>query len=184
MITVWLTSKKHPSPETFSTTQVACYPKQLLRAVSRNVTKLKQWESPPNWKKYENNRSEHEEKVWLNNTANTKDRGTQREIWRKRPKTNNNISKAFWSHFKHFRRLLGKMYPFLTPRKTDGRVPNQQGTTYNLQPDLLGSFAEDVYVQTLNYGPVWVWPKGKIQTFSWGVVGGGGGLGWGVVFDT
>ena len=66
------------------------------------------------------------------------------------------------------------MYPFLTPRKTDGRVPNQQGTTYNLQPDLLGSFAEDVYVQTLNYGPLWVWPKGKIQTFSWGVVGGGG----------
>ena len=34
-----------------------------------------------------------------------------------------------------------KMYPFLTPKKTDGRVPNQQGTTYNLQPDLLGSFA-------------------------------------------
>ena len=49
-----------------------------------------------------------------------------------------------------------------------------QPTTYNLQPDLLGSFAEDVYVQTLNYGPLWVWPKGKIQTFSWGVVGGGG----------
>ena len=66
-----------------------------------------------------------------------------------------------------------KMYPFLTPRKTDGRVPNQQGTTYNLQPDLLGSFAEDVYVQTLNYGPLWVLPKGKIQTFSWGVGGGG-----------
>ena len=56
-----------------------------------------------------------------------------------------------------------KMYPFLTPSKTDGRVPNQQGTTYNLQPDLLGSFAEDVYVQTLNYGPLWVWPKGKFR---------------------
>ena len=50
-----------------------------------------------------------------------------------------------------------------------------QPTTYNLQPDLLGSFAEDVYVQTLNYGPLWVLPKGKIQTFSWGVEGGGGG---------
>ena len=170
MITVWLTSKKHPSPETFWTTQVACYPKQLLRAVSRNVTKLKQWESPPNWKKYENNRSEHEEKVWLNNTANTKDRGTQREILRKRPKTNNNISKAFWSHFKYFRRLLGKNES--VPHSQQDWWKSSQPARYNLQPDLLGSFAEDVYVQTLNYGPLWVLPKGKIQTFSWGVEGG------------
>ena len=33
----------------------------------------------------------------------------------------------FWSHFKHFGRLLGKQYMFLTPSKTDGRVPSQQG---------------------------------------------------------
>ena len=40
--------------------------------------------------------------------------------------------KAFWSHFKHFGRLLGKIDLFLI--KTDGRVPNQQGapTTCNL----------------------------------------------------
>ena len=170
MITVWLTSKKHPSPETFSTTQVACYPKQLLRAVSRSVTKFKQWESPPNWKKYENNRSEHKKKVWLNNTANTKDRGTQREILRKRPKTKNNISKAFWSHFKYFRRLLGKNES--VPHSQQDWWKSSQPARYNLQPDLLGSFAEDVYVQTLNYGPLWVLPKGKIQTFSWGVEGG------------
>ena len=37
------------------------------------------------------------------------------------------MNKAFGSHFKHFGRLLGKMYLFLTPSKTDGRVPNQQG---------------------------------------------------------
>ena len=43
---------------------------------------------------------------------------------------------------KHFGRLLGKMYLLLTPSQTDGRVLSQQGvpTTYNLQPDLLGSF--------------------------------------------
>ena len=30
------------------------------------------------------------------------------------------MEKAFWSHFKHFGRLLGKIYLFLTPSKTDG----------------------------------------------------------------
>ena len=37
------------------------------------------------------------------------------------------MNKAFGSYFKHFGRLLGKIYLFLTPSKTDGRVPNQQG---------------------------------------------------------
>ena len=49
------------------------------------------------------------------------------------------MKKAFWKHFKHFGRLLAKIYLFLTPSKTDGRVPS-----YNLQPDLLGSFPADV----------------------------------------
>ena len=43
--------------------------------------------------------------------------------------------------------MLAKIYlMYLTPSKTDGRVPSQQGapTTYNLQPDLLGSFPADV----------------------------------------
>ena len=35
-------------------------------------------------------------------------------------------------------RLLERNYLFLTPSKTDGRVPSQQ--PYNLHPDLLGSF--------------------------------------------
>ena len=58
-----------------------------------------------------------------------KHRGTQREIWRKRPKNNKKImNKAFWSRFKHFGRLLGKIYLFLTSSKTNGRVLCQQGT--------------------------------------------------------
>ena len=35
------------------------------------------------------------------------------------------MNKAFGSHFKHVGRLLGKMYLFLTPNKTDGRVPRR-----------------------------------------------------------
>ena len=44
------------------------------------------------------------------------------------------MNKAFRSHFKHFGRLLGKIFLFHTPSKTDGRVPSQQGapTTFNL----------------------------------------------------
>ena len=44
------------------------------------------------------------------------------------------MNKAFCSHFRHFGGLLGKIYLFLTPSKTDGRVPSQQGapTTCNL----------------------------------------------------
>ena len=44
------------------------------------------------------------------------------------------MNKAFRSRFKNFGRLLAKMYLFLTPSKTDVRVPSQQGapTTCNL----------------------------------------------------
>ena len=44
------------------------------------------------------------------------------------------MNKALWIHFKHFGRLLGKMYLFLTLSKTNGRVPSQQGapTTCNV----------------------------------------------------
>ena len=60
------------------------------------------------------------------------------------------------------------MYPFLTPSKTDGRVPSQQGapTTYNLT---YWEVLQKTYICPKHYWPVWVWPKGKIQTFSWGV---------------
>ena len=44
------------------------------------------------------------------------------------------MNKAFRSRFKNFGRLLAKIYLLLTPSKTDGRVPGQQGapTTCNL----------------------------------------------------
>ena len=41
------------------------------------------------------------------------------------------MNKAFGSHFKHFGRLLGKIYLFLTPSKTGGRVP---ASKVHLQP--------------------------------------------------
>ena len=59
------------------------------------------------------------------------------------------MNKAFWSHFKHFGRLLGKIYLFiLTPSKTDGRVPSQQGapTTCNLT---YWDISQQTYVQRL-----------------------------------
>ena len=56
------------------------------------------------------------------------------------------MNKDTWSYFKHLGRLLGKIYLILTPRKTDEEVPSQQGapSTFNLQPDLLGSFPPEV----------------------------------------
>ena len=58
----------------------------------------------------------------------TTDRGTQREILRKRPKNSN---KAWIKLSEAILSILGdcweKMYLFLTPSKTDGRVPSQQG---------------------------------------------------------
>ena len=43
--------------------------------------------------------------------------------------------------------MLGKTYLFLTLRKTDGRVPSQQGAHTDLQPDILGSFPADIIGQ-------------------------------------
>ena len=41
--------------------------------------------------------------------------------------------------------MLGKNHLFLTPSRTDRRVPSEQGApTRTLQPDLLGSFPADV----------------------------------------
>ena len=50
------------------------------------------------------------------------------------------MNKAFWTHLKHFGRLLGKIYQFLNPSKTDGRVPSQHGapTTCNFITGQLG----------------------------------------------
>ena len=58
------------------------------------------------------------------------------------------MNKDFCSHFKHFGRLLGKIYLFFTQRKSDGRVPSQQGarTTCNLT---FWEVSQQTYVQTL-----------------------------------
>ena len=47
-------------------------------------------------------------------------------------------------------RFLGKIYLFLTPSKTSGRVPSQQGAPTDLQPDLLASFPADVCPDTMS----------------------------------
>ena len=101
------------------------------------------------------------------------------------------MKKASWSHFKHFGRLLGKIYLFLTPSKTDGRVPSQQGatTTCNLTywevsqqhvwPDITGQVE---YGHKAKFRPLvgggdwvgrWVWPKGENYLFSGGKWGRG-----------
>ena len=48
-------------------------------------------------------------------------------IEKKTWKLQQSMLNTFWSHFKHFWRLLGNSYLFHTPSKTDGRVPSQQG---------------------------------------------------------
>ena len=53
------------------------------------------------------------------------------------------MNKAFWSHFKHFGRLLEKSYLHHTPSKSWWKSSKQARYTYNLQPDSLGSFPED-----------------------------------------
>ena len=83
------------------------------------------------------------------------------------------MNNAFWSHFKHFGRLLGKIYLFLPSRKTDGRIPSQQGapTTCNLT---LWEVSQPTYVQTLLTSFAVV--IGKNSDLQWAEGGGGGGL--------
>ena len=58
------------------------------------------------------------------------------------------MNKAFWSHFKHFGRLLGKNHLFLTPSRTDRRVPSEQGapTLCNLT---YWEVSQQTYIQKL-----------------------------------
>ena len=87
-------------------------------------------------------------------------------------------------------RLLGKIYVFLTPSKTDGRVPSQQGvpTTCNLtywevsqqrylQPLLTGLGEATGQNSDLQWGveggiETWVWPKGEFIPSGGGEVSG------------
>ena len=87
--------------------------------------------------------------------------------------------------------MLGKIYLFFTPSKTDGEF-QPAGCIYNLQPDLLGSFPAEVCPDitgqfgcghrensALHWGwrergsiGNWVLPKCEIHPYS----AGGGGL--------
>ena len=98
-------------------------------------------------------------------------------------KQQQSINKGFWSHLKHFGRLLEKLYLFLTPSKTNARVLSHQGshTTCNLT---YSEVSQQTYVQTLltglgvvlgkNSDLQWegggvdkrVSPKGEIHPFS------------------
>ena len=111
------------------------------------------------------------------------------------------MNKAFWSHFKHLGWLLEKIYLFLTPSKTNGRIASQQGapTTCNLT---YCEFSQQTHVQTLlaSLGVVigqtsalqwrgrrrekaaplenWVWPEGEIHWLHWGAGRGRGFWHW------
>ena len=52
-------------------------------------------------------------------------RETTGNFEKKTLKQQQSMNKGFWIHLKHFGRLLGKIYLFLTPSKTAGRVPSQ-----------------------------------------------------------
>ena len=67
---------------------------------------------------------------------------------KKASKEQQSMNKSFWNHFRHFGRLLEKIYLFLISSKTDGRVPSQQGapTTCNLT---YWGVSQQTYVQAL-----------------------------------
>ena len=54
------------------------------------------------------------------------------------------MNKAFWSHFKHFGRLLEKKLSGPHSQQVWWKSSQQARCTYNQKPDLLGSFPEDV----------------------------------------
>ena len=85
------------------------------------------------------------------------------------------MNKDIWSYFKHFGRLLGKIYLILTPRKTDEEVPSQQGapSTFNLTYWEVSHQRFKIQIQLFSGGGRglignWVWPKGYIHPFSGG----------------
>ena len=74
-------------------------------------------------------------------------RGAQRELLRKRPTTKEQQSmiKAFWSHFKHFERLLAENFIFSSlPARLIEVSSKPARWTYTLQPDLLEIFPADI----------------------------------------
>ena len=90
------------------------------------------------------------------------------------------MNKDVWSYFKHFGRLLGKIFSDPHSQQDWRRGSQPARCTFSLQPDLLGIFPADVghrakFSPSGGRGVIrnWVWPKGYIQPFS----GGGGGEG-------
>ena len=88
------------------------------------------------------------------------------------------MNKDVWSYFKHFGRLLGKIFSDPHSQQDWRRGSQPARCTFSLQPDLLGIFPADVghrakFSPSGGRGVIrnWVWPKGYIQPFS----GGGGG---------
>ena len=72
--------------------------------------------------------------IWKANWAIIQEHPTE-NFWEKDLKTiKKSMNKDVWSYFKHFGRLLGNIYLFLTASKTDEEVPSQQGapSTCNL----------------------------------------------------
>ena len=57
------------------------------------------------------------------------------------------MKKAFWSHFKYFGRLLGNIYLFFTPSKTDGWVPTWLTRKFPSRR------------MSRHHWPVWVWSR-------------------------
>ena len=97
-----------------------------------------------------------------------KERASKGKFWEKDLRiTKKSMSKAFWSHFKHFGRLLRKKLV------CSGSVSHSQQTWWkSSQPARCktrhtGKFSsQQTYVQTLLAG--WVWSNSNVQPFSEG----------------
>ena len=108
-------------------------------------------------------------KLYSKKAFTSRFRGTQREILRKRPKNNN---KARIKFFETILSILGdcwkKIYLFLTPSKTDGRVPSQQGApatcnlTYRRVQTLLASLGVVIWQNSASSCGEWGGRKGWI----------------------
>ena len=90
-------------------------------------------------------------------------RGTQQEISRKWPKNNSKAWIKLWEAIlRHFGRLMGKNLSVPHSQQDWWKSSQQARRTYNLQPDLLGSFPGDECPHITGVDVV----VGHIQTFS------------------
>ena len=66
-------------------------------------------------------------------------------------KQQQSMNKAFWSQFKHFGKFLGKQFSVRHSQQDWWKSSQPARCTYNLQPDLLGSFPADVCPHITGY---------------------------------